>query len=40
LEAKYEENKWKHMQAGFYNWGGRMVDAGMIEKKFRDDGAV
>jgi hypothetical protein len=40
LEAKYEENKWKHMQAGFYNWGGRMVDASMIEKKFRDDGAV
>jgi hypothetical protein len=40
LEAKYEENKWMHMQAGFYNWGGRMVDASMIEKKFRDDGAV
>jgi hypothetical protein len=40
LEAKYEENKWMYMQAGFYNWGGRMVDASMIEKKFRDDGAV
>jgi hypothetical protein len=40
LESKYEENKWMHMQAGFFNWSGRMIDAGMIERKFRDDGAV
>jgi hypothetical protein len=40
LESKYEENKWLHMQAGFYNWTGRMVIAELIQKKFRDDGAA
>jgi hypothetical protein len=40
LESKYEENKWLHMQAGFYNWTGRMVIAELIQQKFRDDGAA
>lgn len=40
LESKYEENKWLHMQAGFYNWTGRMVIAELIQKKFKDDGAA
>jgi len=39
LKNKYEENKWLHMQAGFYNWTGRMVIAQLIEQKFKDDGA-
>jgi hypothetical protein len=40
LKSKYEENKWLHMQAGFYNWTGRMVIAQLIEQKFKDDGAA
>ena len=40
LRNKYEENKWLHMQAGFYNWTGRMVIAQLIEQKFKDDGAA
>lgn len=40
LEQRYTEHKWLHIQAGFYNWTGRMVVAEMIERKFRDDGAV
>jgi hypothetical protein len=40
LESKYEESKWLHLQAGFYNWTGRMVIAELIQKKFRGDGAA
>ncbi|TAQ88280.1 hypothetical protein B7494_g3383 [Chlorociboria aeruginascens] len=40
LETRYREHKWMHMQAGFFNWTGRMVSADIIEKKFKDDGAI
>lgn len=40
LETRYRDHKWQHMQAGFFNWTGRMVVAEMIEKKFQDDGAA
>ena len=40
LESKYNENKWVHLQASFYNWTGRMIDGVWIEKKFKEDGAV
>jgi hypothetical protein len=40
LMAKYSEHKWLHMQAGFFNWTGRMITAEVIERKFRDDGAA
>lgn len=38
LEARYREHKWFHIQAGFFNWTGRMITAELIESKFRDDG--
>ncbi|RDW69954.1 hypothetical protein BP5796_08351 [Coleophoma crateriformis] len=37
LKERYEAHKWQHMQAGFFNWTGRMVVASIIEKKFKDD---
>ncbi|RDW89697.1 hypothetical protein BP6252_01729 [Coleophoma cylindrospora] len=37
LKERYETHKWQHMQAGFFNWTGRMVVASIIEKKFKDD---
>lgn len=38
LEGSYRNYKWLKVQAAFYNWTGRMVDAELIEKKFKDDG--
>jgi len=38
LEARYMEEKWLQMQAGFFNWTGRMVDAEIIKAKFAEDG--
>jgi hypothetical protein len=38
LENNYTRNKWLHMQADFFNWSGRMVDASIIERKFKEDG--
>ncbi|KAL3425692.1 hypothetical protein PVAG01_02483 [Phlyctema vagabunda] len=38
LKERYEQHKWQHMQAGFFNFTGRMIGAELIEKKFRDDG--
>ena len=38
IEAKYERNKWLQIQADFYNWSGRMVDASLIQAKFQNDG--
>ena len=40
LETRYTEHKWLHLQAGFYNWTGRMVVGEMIERKFVEDGAL
>ncbi|KAN0103227.1 hypothetical protein V8E51_011540 [Hyaloscypha variabilis] len=40
LAHQYENNKWLHLQADFYNWTGRMVIAEIIEQKFKDDGAA
>ena len=40
LEAQYREHKWLHIQAGFFNWTGRMISAELIESKFREDGAA
>ncbi|KAE8450210.1 hypothetical protein EG329_006991 [Mollisiaceae sp. DMI_Dod_QoI] len=39
MMERYEGEKWLHMQAGFYNWTGRMVAAEFIEKKFKHDTA-
>jgi hypothetical protein len=33
LEARNREQKWMTIQACFYNFTGRMVDAGLIERK-------
>ena len=40
LEARYMEEKWLQMQAGFFNWTGRMVDAEIIKAKFAEDGLI
>lgn len=40
LKERYENHKWQHMQAGFFNWTGRMVNASIIEEKFKDDGVA
>jgi hypothetical protein len=40
LMTRYKEDKWHHMQSGFFNWTKRMVTAELIEQKFRDDGAI
>ena len=40
LELQYREHKWLHIQAGFFNWTGRMITAELIECKFREDGAA
>ncbi|RDL34972.1 uncharacterized protein BP5553_06903 [Venustampulla echinocandica] len=37
LEKRHRENKWLEVQAGFFNWTGRMVAAEIIEKKFKGD---
>jgi hypothetical protein len=34
LEARYRDQKWLHVQAGFYNLTGRMVGAEVIRRKF------
>lgn len=39
LEDGLVNHKWMHMQAEFYNWTGRMIQAEIIEQKFKDDGA-
>ena len=38
IEGRYRDHKWLYVQAGFYNWTGRMVRGEIIERKFRDDG--
>jgi hypothetical protein len=38
MERRYVENKWHHIQAGFFNQTGRMVEWYIIEGKFREDG--
>jgi hypothetical protein len=38
IEAKFERTKWLQVQADFYNWSGRMVDASLIQGKFQKDG--
>jgi len=38
IEAKFERTKWLQVQADFYNWSGRMVDASFIQGKFQKDG--
>lgn len=40
LEAQYREHKWLQIQAGFFNWTGRMISAELIENKFKEDGAL
>jgi len=40
LEARYMEEKWLQMQAGFFNWTGRMVDAEIMKAKFAEDGLL
>jgi hypothetical protein len=40
LESQYREHKWLHIQAGFFNWTGRMITAELIECKFREDGVA
>lgn len=40
LEKRHRENKWLEIQAGFFNWTGRMVVAEIIEKKFKRDGFI
>ena len=37
LEAQHREHKWLHIQAGFFNWTGRMIAADLIEGKFIED---
>lgn len=38
LEARHTDEKWLQIQAGFYNWTGRMVDSDIIKAKFIEDG--
>jgi len=38
LESRYVDEKWLQMQAGFFNWTGRMVAAEIIKAKFEKDG--
>ncbi|KAG9229715.1 hypothetical protein BJ875DRAFT_522223 [Amylocarpus encephaloides] len=40
LERRHKNNKWLEVQAGFFNWTGRMVEGEIIQKKFREDGAA
>lgn len=40
LEHKFNQDKWLHIQSGFYNYTGRLVSGEVLEKKFRDDGAM
>ena len=40
LMNRYKEDKWLHIQSGFYNWTKRMVSWEIIEQKFKDDGAL
>ncbi|KAG9244664.1 hypothetical protein BJ878DRAFT_479947 [Calycina marina] len=38
LEDRYNNEKWFQIQAGFFNWTGRMVDQSVIKAKFERDG--
>ncbi|ESZ95281.1 hypothetical protein SBOR_4335 [Sclerotinia borealis F-4128] len=38
LMEKHRSTQWLQLQAGFYNYTGRMVNAEFIERKFRKDG--
>jgi hypothetical protein len=40
LERRYKDNKWLQVQAGFFNWTGRMVDGEVIRGKFQVDGVI
>ncbi|PMD28149.1 hypothetical protein NA56DRAFT_639830 [Hyaloscypha hepaticicola] len=40
LMNRYNQDKWLHIQSGFYNWTKRMVSWEIIEQKFKDDGAL
>lgn len=37
LLHRYEDNKWLHIQAGFYNWTGRMISGEVIRAKVQGD---
>lgn len=40
LEDRYNQEKWLQLQAGFFNWTGRMVDSEIIKAKFQEDGLI